>query len=107
MRALNLYGSDSRVKVVYRANFSWTSPSLIRTGTANALETQATTYPVAFLGHVRVLYTLTNRNDVGKTIYELADPYNATINVCVELCHQFGKRRAGELFYNKDRKSVV
>ena len=33
------------------------------------------------------------------TMYELADPYNATINVCVQLCHQFGKRRAGELFY--------
>ena len=31
--------------------------------------------------------------------YELADPYNITIKVCVKLCHQFGKRRAGELFY--------
>ena len=66
MRALNLYGSDSRVKVVYRANFRWTSPSLICTGTANALENQATTYPVTCLGHVRVLYILNNRNDVGK-----------------------------------------
>ena len=33
------------------------------------------------------------------TIYDVADPCNATINFCVELCHQFGKRRAGELFY--------
>ena len=34
------------------------------------------------------------------TLYELADPYNATINVYVKLCLQCGKRRAGELFYN-------
>ena len=33
-------------------------------------------------------------------IYKLADPYNATINVYVKMCHQFGKRRAGELFHN-------
>ena len=33
-------------------------------------------------------------------IYELADPYNATIDVYVQLCHQFGKRKAGELFYD-------
>ena len=26
------------------------------------------------------------------TIYELADPYNATIDVYVKLCHLFGKR---------------
>ena len=32
-------------------------------------------------------------------IYELVDPYDVTIKVCVKLCHQFGKRRAGELFY--------
>ena len=40
--------------------------SLIRTGTANALENQGTTYPVTCLDHIRVLYILTNRNDVGK-----------------------------------------
>ena len=33
------------------------------------------------------------------TICDLADPYNATINVSVKLCHQFWKRSAGELFY--------
>ena len=87
--------------VVYRANFRWTSPSLIPTGTANALENQATTYPVTCLGHVRVMYMLANKNPyLGEYHYELVDLYNATINVCVKLCHQFGKRRAGELFYN-------
>ena len=44
---------------VYRANFRWTSPSLMRTGTASALENQATTYPVTCLGHVRVFHILT------------------------------------------------
>ena len=58
MRALNLHGSESRVEVEYRADFRWTSPSLIRTGTANALKNQATTYPVTCLGHVRVMYIL-------------------------------------------------
>ena len=66
MRALNLYGSEPRVKVVYRANFRWTSPSLIRADTANALENQATTYPVTCPGQVRVMNILTNRNDVGE-----------------------------------------
>ena len=27
------------------------------------------------------------------TIYELADPYNATINVCVKLCHVLEPQR--------------
>ena len=43
-----------------------TSPSLIRAGTTNTLENHATTYPVTRLGHVRVLYIHTNRNDVGE-----------------------------------------
>ena len=37
---------------------------------------------------------------LSSTIYELADAYNASIDVYVKLCHQFGKIRAGELFYN-------
>ena len=28
----------------------------------------------------------------------VAAPYNGTINACVKLCHQFVKRRAGEVF---------
>ena len=36
------------------------------TGTANALENHETTYALTCLGHVRVSYILTNRNDMGK-----------------------------------------
>ena len=46
----------------FQMDKSWS----IRAGAANALEYQATTYPVTCLGHVRVVYILINRNDVGK-----------------------------------------
>ena len=72
----------TQVKDVYRACFIGTTPFLIRTGTVNAL-----------LNNVAC--------DMPRQIlYELADPYNATINVYAKLCHQFGKRRVGELFYS-------
>ena len=56
--------TNSRVKVAYHDIFRWMSPSLMRTGTANALENQATTNPVTCPGHVRVVYILNNRNGV-------------------------------------------
>ena len=35
----------------------------------------------------------TRANTRANTIYELADPYNATINVKVKLCHQFWEEK--------------
>ena len=44
------------------------------------------------------IYSLTGTL-CANALCDLADPYNATINVCVKLCHRFRKRRAGVLFY--------
>ena len=72
-----LYVMDTVPIKVYTVPISdGTSPSLIRTGTSNMLWK---TKLQRILWHARA-----------NTIYELADPYNATINVYVKLCHQFG-----------------
>ena len=39
-------------------------------------------------------------------MYELADPYNATINVYVKLCHQFKREGPGSCFTTTGLLSV-
>ena len=54
--------SHSYILYQFQMDESWS----IRAGTTSALENHAATYPVICLGHVRVMYVLNNRNDVGK-----------------------------------------
>ena len=66
-----------------RTNFRWTSPSLISAGTTNTLENNVTCDMPGQIPHMSWLILIT--------------PLSMSMENCAI---SFGKRRAGELFYN-------